>query len=91
MDIEFSSLKELYQRLSPALETKRMDMIRSGYSYVQKEEIWDYLKNEKWGVDSNLSLAEMVSDILNSDNDAIDRYLRKKAGTYHYRSNLERE
>lgn len=91
MDIEFSSLKELYQRLSPALETKRMDMIRSGYSYVQKEDIWDYLKNEKWNEERNLSLAEMVSDILNSDNDIIDRYLKRKSGTYHYRSNLERE
>jgi len=66
-------------------------MIRSGYSYVQKEDIWDYLKNVKWDLGTNLSLAEMVSDILDSNNESIDHYLKRKMGDYKRSFNLDKE
>ena len=78
MDIEFESLRELYQRLIPALETKRKEMNRAGFSYIQKEDIWNYLKEKKWIKDNNLSLSEMVSDILNTDDFVIDNYFKEK-------------
>ncbi len=76
MEIEFTSLRELYARIEPALEAKRMEMIRSGYPYVKKEDIWNYLKEQKWKTSTDLSLAEMVNDILNSDAELIDDHLK---------------
>lgn len=76
MEIEFTSLRELYARIEPALEAKRMEMIRSGYPYIKKEDIWNYLKEQKWKTSTDLSLAEMVNDILNSDAELIDDHLK---------------
>ncbi len=76
MEIEFTSLRELYARIEPALEAKRMEMLRSGYPYIKKEDIWNYLKEQKWKTSTDLSLAEMVNDILNSDAELIDDHLK---------------
>ena len=76
--MEFSSLEELYNRLKPALETKKMEMGRNGYSYIKIEDIWNYLKEVKWKSANNLSLYEMVSDVLNTDEGIIDAYLKQK-------------
>ncbi len=78
MDIEFNSLEELYNRLKPALSTKQREMARNGYSYVTIEDVWNYLKEIKWKKANNLSLYEMVSDVLNVDDLLIDNYLKQK-------------
>ena len=78
MDITFNSTKELYDRIMPALRTKREEMRRHGYSYIKEEDVWNYLKEVKWVKANNLSLAEMVSDVLNTEDAYIDSYLRKK-------------
>jgi hypothetical protein len=39
MDIEFSSLEELYKRLKPALTTKCDEMKMQGYTYIKEEDI----------------------------------------------------
>lgn len=78
MDMEFSSLTELYERLKPALTTKKMEMFRDGYRYVKEEDIWNYLKEKKWKIAQGLELYEMVSDILNCDNIIVEDYIREK-------------
>ncbi len=78
MDITFNSTKELYDRIMPALRTKREEMRRHGYSYIKEEDVWNYLKEVKWVKANNLSLAEMVSDVLNTEDAYIDSYLREK-------------
>ena len=78
MDIEFKSLEELYQRIKPALLTKKNEMHRSGYTYIKEEDIWNYLKEIKWKNSKDLSLSDMVSDILNTDDINIDSYLKGK-------------
>lgn len=75
---EFSSLEELYTRLKPALHTKKEEMRRAGYEYIKSEDIWNYLKESIWKKSNNLSLHQMVSDILNTDNALIDAYLKEK-------------
>ena len=77
MDITFNSTKELYDRIMPALRTKREEMRRHGYSYIKEEDVWNYLKEVKWVKANNLSLAEMVSDVLNTEDAYIDSYLRE--------------
>lgn len=78
MDIVFNSLEELYQRIKPALLTKKQEMIRCGYKYIKEEDIWNYLKEIKWKNSKDLSLYDMVSDILNSEDLVIDAYLKEK-------------
>ena len=78
MDLEFSSLEELYIRIKPALKAKRGSMNRAGISYIKEEDIWNYLKEVKWKKTKGLSLSEMVSDILNADDLVIDNYLKEK-------------
>ena len=78
MEIEFNSLEELYNRLKPALVTKKNEMNRNGYKYIKIEDIWNYLKEIKWKKARDLSLYEMVSDVLNVDDLLIDDYLKQK-------------
>ncbi len=78
MDITFNSLEELYQRIKPALLTKKEEMRRNGYVYIKEQDIWNYLKEVKWVNSKNLSLYDMTSDILNTDDVIIDSYLREK-------------
>lgn len=78
MDIEIESLQELYQRIKPALVTKKSEMHRDGYIYIKEEDIWNYLKEVKWKDARNLSLYDMTSDILNTENIYIDSYLKEK-------------
>lgn len=75
---EFNSLEELYVRLKPALHTKKEEMRRAGYEYIKSEDIWNYLKESVWKKANNLSLHQMVSDILNTDSELIDAYLKEK-------------
>lgn len=78
MDIEFSSLEELYKRLKPALTTKADEIRMQGYTYIKEEDVWNYLKEVKWKTSKDLSLYEMVSDILNLESEKIDSYLKGK-------------
>ena len=78
MDITFGSLEELYKRVKPALLTKKEEMRRNGYVYIKEQDIWNYLKEVKWINSKNLSLYDMTSDILNTDDVIIDSYLRQK-------------
>lgn len=78
MDIKFESLEELYKRIKPALITKKNEMHRDGYIYIKEEDIWNYLKEIKWKNAKGLSLYDMTSDILNTDNIIIDNYLKEK-------------
>lgn len=78
--VEFKDLKELYERMNPALFAKQAEMKRAGYPYVQADDIWNYLRETKWKRACDLSLADMVDDVLNSNDYEIDSYLRQK---YH--------
>ena len=47
MDVAFNSLEELYERIKPALTTKRREMHRNGFDYIKDEDIWNFLKEIK--------------------------------------------
>ncbi len=89
MGIEFTSLKELYDRLTPALNTKCNEMHRTGYSYIREEDIWNYLKEIKWKKSIDLELYEMVNDVLNTDSLIIDQYMKNKLKDQKRTINLE--
>ena len=89
MDIEFNSIRELYERLLPALNTKITQLKRYDLDYIKKEDIWNYLKITKWENATNLELYQMVDDILNLDNDEIDKYVKDEIRKKVIKPNLE--
>lgn len=78
MDTTFNSLQELYERIKPALTTKKEEMKRVGINYIKEEDIWNYFKETKWTRATDLSLYQMVSDVLNTDNILIEDYFKEK-------------
>lgn len=68
---EFASLEELYERITPALNTVRYETKLIYNIDIKNSEVWEYLADKKWKSASNLSLAEMVNDILTIDIDEL--------------------
>lgn len=76
----FSSLRELYERVTPALKCKIKDLNRVGIYYVQQADIWNYLKNNYWCKRNNLSLGEIVNDIMTISNSKLETYVENLIG-----------
>lgn len=74
---EYSSLKELYLRLKPAFSVKQR-LNSQKYPYIKNEDIWNYLSINKWKTANNLSISEMVDDIIHVDITNVDNYLKEK-------------
>ena len=91
MDIEFKNIKELYERLEPALNTKVIELNRNNINYIKKEDIWNYLKNTKWINSKNLLLHEMVDDILSCDNILLEDYVKGNMAKNEVKPNLDSE
>ena len=73
MNIEFKDIKELYKRVMPALRTKKRLLLKKGIN-VNENDIFEYLAKEKWSKGTNLTLSDIVSDIINvEDNMFIGR------------------
>lgn len=75
MELEFKSLKELYDRIKPALRCKCSEFKVLGYKNIKEEDIWNFLTNNKWMSSHNLDLSTMVSDILDLSIYDINYYL----------------
>ncbi len=73
--------EDLFIKLGPCFNTKIKQLNREGIDYIKKEDIWNYLKRNKWK-DSNPYLSEMVNDILYLDNtllkDYVDGYIKDR-------------
>ena len=78
MDIEFKSLLELKERVKPALNTKLKELKSKNYNYITIDDIWNFLVNN-WKNSKNLTLYDIVNDILNSNNDDIEEYSVKRS------------
>ncbi len=89
MDIEFNNVKELYERLRPALTAKITELKRNDLDYIKEEDIWNYLKDTKWSKANNLLLYQMVDDILNLDMGLIDEYVKSEIRKKVIKPNLE--
>lgn len=78
MDFGINSSLELYKRLSPAINCKIRELAKYNINYVKKEDIWNYLMQLKWNNEKGITLAEMVDDILNLDNNNLDEFVKEK-------------
>ena len=73
---EYKSQKELFDSLKPAFSVK-LRLINKDYNYITKTDIWNYLKINKWCKDINLTISEMVDDIIMVDIDKVDIFLKE--------------
>ena len=74
---EYKNQEELYQGLIPALNVKIKYLKKRKIKDITKEDIWDYLKETKWKNSIDLTLADMVQDILHTDSNEILNYKNK--------------
>ena len=74
--MEYSSQEELFKSLKGAFKVK-LRMINKEYDYIKMVDIWNYLKINKWCKDKNLSISEMVNDIIDVDIIKVDLFLKK--------------
>lgn len=74
---EYKSQEELYVGLMPALNTRMKYLKRNKIKDITKEDIWNYLKETKWKNSIDLTLADMVQDILHTDSSEIISYKQK--------------
>lgn len=77
-EISFSSLKELYNRVLPALYSKSKELRNLGFNYISEKDIWNYLVENKWSNRVNLELHELISDIIHADNYVLKDYVMSK-------------
>jgi len=62
--IEFETLEELKQRITPALKTKTKELKQNNYN-IKEEDIWNYLIKTKWKKSKDLTLYDIINDIIN--------------------------
>ena len=74
---EYKSQEELYQGLIPALNVKMKYLKKNKVKDITKEDIWNYLKETKWKSSIDLTLADMVQDIIHIDINEILNYKTK--------------
>ena len=74
---EYKSQEELFQGLIPALNVKIRHLKKNNIQDITKDDIWNYLKENKWKSSIDLTLADMVYDIIHTSNDEFVSYKNK--------------
>ncbi|MDD4188200.1 MAG: post-transcriptional regulator [Bacilli bacterium] len=69
------SQEDLYSKLEPALTAKVNELKRNNIKYIAKHNIWRYLKKYYWLDSKDLTLGEMVNDILSTPNSDLENYM----------------
>ena len=75
--LEYHSLKELYDDLKGAFNVK-LRLIKKDYPYIEINDIWEYLRINKWSKDKGLTISEMVNDIILVDIKKVAEYKNSK-------------
>lgn len=63
--MEFTSQYELYKKILPVFKVKKRLMNYYKNKDITNEDIWKYLIQNKWKNSHNLTLSEIVNDIIN--------------------------
>lgn len=70
--MEYETQKDLYQQLIPAFNVKKRILSITKYNEIQFDDIWQHLALNKWRKSIDLTIAEMVNDIIIFDADSIN-------------------
>lgn len=77
-ELNINSQDELLRRILPALKSKKRLLKKDGFKLVSEQDIWDYLRLNKWSLSTGLELCDMVDDILHTQNELIAQYSHNK-------------
>ncbi len=75
--MEYKNEEELFYSLKGAFNVK-LRLIKDNYDYITSMDIWNYLKINKWIKTKNLSISEMVNDIIEVDIEKVDIFIKSK-------------
>lgn len=75
---KFTSLSALYQKVYPALKARVTELHKLKMVYILEDDIWEALREYKWNNTTNLTLHDIVDDILHVDAEIINKYVRNK-------------
>ena len=65
--MEYNNQLELYKALIPVFNVKKRLLLNDNYINITNEDIWKYLSITKWKYAYNLTISDMVNDIINID------------------------
>ena len=65
--MEFASQYELYKKILPVFKVKKRLMQNDKIDDISNEDIWKYLIENKWKQSHNLTLSDIVNDIITLD------------------------
>ena len=71
--MEFRSQQELYNKLLPVFNVKKRLISYSRYKDITNEDIWLYLTKTKWKQSHNLTISDIVNDIITIDLELITK------------------
>lgn len=77
MEVNFSNLKELKQRITPVINTKIKELKQNNITNITDIDIWNHLKTNIWPNKIDLTLYDIVNDILNLKPEDIEEYKRR--------------
>ena len=72
----FNNATELYQRVFPALKTKKDEINLQFKSHIKEIQVWQYMRNKRWNEIVDLTLGDIINDILNTNNEDIYFYIK---------------
>ena len=72
----FNNATELYLRVFPALKTKKDEINLQFKSHVKEIQIWQYMRDKRWNEVVDLTLGDIINDILNTNNEDIYYYIK---------------
>ena len=91
MDINFTSVEELYKRVYPALRSKVKEFRRNDINYIKEEDVWNCLVEKYWKKQKGLLLSDVVDDILNTDNKIIEDFVKEEMKKVKREANVDEE
>ncbi len=76
--MEYTNQLELYLKLIPAFNVKKRLINYTRHKHITNENIWHYLVETKWKISYNLTISDIVNDIITVDVDLINKYMGGK-------------
>ena len=65
--MEFTSQQQLYNKLLPVFNVKKRLIKNTEYNDITNQDIWYYLIENKWKNSYNLTISDIVNDIITLD------------------------
>jgi endonuclease III len=74
---DIKTVRQLYERVLPALVTKVNEWKKQNITNIKEEDLFEYLKQTKWKNSKDLLLYQMIDDILNCQKEDYDNFINK--------------